>query len=183
MVITEAGVDDIGDAATSGWAAQMPAPEYLALLARYDQVLAADNYVLGATIFTLKDSEWPSFEIDGEVLGRLADYVAGQRWRHRAGWTLASARFSSSSRGIEIEPPYAFTAEPEVIEAGAAATLRWHVEGARGVFFNGREVAPHAAETVTPERTTGYRLHIELHDESFKDLDVVVTMGAGGQRA
>ena len=60
VVITEAGVDDIGDAGTSGWAAQMTAGQYLELLARYDQAISADNYVLGATIYTLKDPNWPS---------------------------------------------------------------------------------------------------------------------------
>ncbi len=79
VVITEAGIDDMGDANTSGWRAQGLTPRaYVDLLASYDTLLAPDDYVLGATVFTLKDPGWPSFEIDGEALTTLADHVAAQ---------------------------------------------------------------------------------------------------------
>lgn len=79
VVITEAGIDDIGDAHTSGWIAQgLTARAYVDLLAGYDALLGEDSYVLGATVYTLKDPGWPSFEIDGEALSTLADHVSSQ---------------------------------------------------------------------------------------------------------
>ena len=79
VVITEAGIDDIGNPQASGWIAQgLTARAYIDLLASYDTLLGEDDYVLGATVYTLKDPGWPSFEIDGEALHTLADHVSSR---------------------------------------------------------------------------------------------------------
>ena len=183
VVITEAGVDDIGDAGTSGWAAHMTAGQYLELLAQYDQTISVDNYVLGATIYTLKDPNWASFEIEGEVLGRLADYMAGKGGGTVLGESWPLPEFQAASSVEEVEIYYEFTVTPELIAAGESATLRWHVEGARAVFINNQEVAPQGERVVTPQRTTGYRLHIEFYDQSHKDLDAIAIVDAHTRRA
>ena len=46
------------------------------------------------------------------------------------------------------------------------------------MFLNGQEVAPQGERVVTPQRTTGYRLHIEFYDQSFKDLDALAIVDA-----
>lgn len=176
VVITEAGVDDIGDANTSGWAAHMSAAEYRNLLARYDDVLAADNYVLGATIYTLKDPDWRSFDIDGEMLGRLADYMAEKGGGTVLGPVWPVPDFSSADKGAEIEPTYAFAVEPAHINAGQTATLRWQVEGATGVFLNGEQVSSRGERVVAPQRTTVYRLHVDFADRSYKELEAAVAV-------
>jgi hypothetical protein len=130
--------------------------------------------VLGATVYTLKDPKWPSFEIDGEMLGRLSDYIAGKGGGTVLGDVWPAPDFSADARGAEIEISYQFTVKPKTISAGETATLRWQVEGARAVFLGGQEVTPHGEREVVPSRTTGYRLHIEFPDGSYKDLDAVV---------
>ena len=135
--------------------------------------ISADDYVLGATIYTLKDPNWPSFEIDGDVLGRLADYMAGKGGGTVLGDTWPVPEFLAASSAEEVEISYEFTVTPELIAAGDSATLRWQVEGARAVFLNDQEVTPQGERVVTPQRTTGYRLHIEFYDQSFKDLDAL----------
>ena len=67
---------------------------------------------------------------------------------------------------------------PALLTAGESATLRWQVEGARAVFLNDQEVTPQGERVVTPQRTTGYRLHIEFYDQSFKDLDALAIVDA-----
>lgn len=180
VVITETGVDDIGSPSQSGWAAQMTAEAYLKWLAEYDSFLAADDYVLGATVYTLGDPKWPSFEIDGEVLGRLADHMAG-----KGGGTVLGPLWPvpdfSGIKGAGIEPSYTFKARPARIKAGASTTLRWQVEGAVGVFLDGEEVPPHGKRAVAPQQTTSYRLHIDFPDLSHKDLDVVVVVRAAAK--
>jgi hypothetical protein len=183
VVITETGVDERGDPATSGWAAQMTAAEYLRWLAEYDDCINADPYVLGATIYTLKDPLWPSFEIAGEALGRLAEYAAGKGGGTVLGEAWPVPDFVARSRGEEIETSYSFVVKPRRTKQGKAATLRWQVTGASGVYLNGQEVTPDGERVVVPQRTTGYRLHIEFPDLSYKDLDVVAAVDARVTRA
>ena len=46
------------------------------------------------------------------------------------------------------------------------------------MFLNDQEVTPQGERVVTPQRTTGYRLHIEFYDQSFKDLDALAIVDA-----
>lgn len=181
VVITEAGVDDLGDPGTSGWAVQMTAPAYIDLLARYDEMLAADDYVLGATVYTLKDPDWPSFEIEGEALGRLADYMASRGGGTVLGPVWPVPNFEVAGRGEEEVIAYAFTVEPDAITAGQSARLSWQVRGATRVLLDGSAVTLQGAATVWPATTTGYRLHIEFNDGSHKDLNVVVVVDAAAR--
>ena len=180
-MITEAGVDDIGDAATSGWAAHMSAAAYIDLMARYDDLLAADDYVMGATLYTLKDPDWPSFDLEGEALARLTDYVAAKGGGTVLGNVWPVPTFDAGSRGVEEEASYAFSARPGTIAAGDSARLSWQVEGAGSVFFDDMEVAPQGTRTVQPASTTGYRLHVEFPDGSYKDLSAVVVVDAASR--
>jgi hypothetical protein len=53
---------------------------YIDQLAWYDQELRRDDYVIGATVFTVggrQISEWQSFDIT-DILTRLARYVVSQ---------------------------------------------------------------------------------------------------------
>lgn len=133
VVITEAGIDDLGDAHASGWAAHnISVRDYVNLLAQYDALLAEDEYVLGATIYTLKDHDWPSFEIEGEVLSRLADHVANRGGGAVLGETWQARKLVTSSKGAEpqVSPPV--IAKPDVTAHGEAAALTIRVINRRG---------------------------------------------------
>jgi len=84
LLITECGIDsgachwDPGS--QGGWRAFTNAQGYLEQLAWYDGILQGDDYVAGAAIFcwgTL-DPTWDSFDLRGEMIGLLADYLVEQ---------------------------------------------------------------------------------------------------------
>lgn len=52
-------------------------------------------------------------------------------------------------------------ADRQQIQAGECTTVRWDVEGARAVYFNGEGVAGHDSRLVCPGVTTHYDLNVE----------------------
>ena len=72
LVITECGIDG-----GAGWKKFTNAQDYFHQLVWYDTLLKEDTFVLGATIYSLElpDPQWDSFDIAGEVLNSLIDYI------------------------------------------------------------------------------------------------------------
>lgn len=72
LIITECGIDG-----GTGWKNFTNAKDYLQQLEWYDNLLKEDDYVLAATIYSLElpDPKWDSFDIAGEVLDTLIDYI------------------------------------------------------------------------------------------------------------
>lgn len=122
VVITEAGIDDIGDAHTSGWIAQGLTPRaYVDLLAGYDALLGEDDYVLGATVYTLKDPGWPSFEIDGEALATLTDHVSSRGGGVVLGDTWPALRFDQPTALAPFAGVRGTTAAVRIVDRSGAA--------------------------------------------------------------
>lgn len=81
ILITECGADD---GHNNGWQKYMPADQFMALLANYDQELLKDDYVLGATIFQYGGgAPWQTFNV-ATIGKRIADYVSSVG----GGWTV-----------------------------------------------------------------------------------------------
>jgi hypothetical protein len=81
LVITECGVDNVGWIAGCcsypGWKLRFSWREYFNQLVWYDNVLKADDYVIGATIFSLEIYDWENFDIGvPELMLWLTNYVA-----------------------------------------------------------------------------------------------------------
>ena len=76
MILTETGVDQRGDPATSGWKARGDAATYENWLAWFDSEIKRDPYIIGATIFQIGDTYWSSFNIE-EIADWLANYLKG----------------------------------------------------------------------------------------------------------
>ncbi|MEA3345908.1 MAG: hypothetical protein U9Q78_06660 [Chloroflexota bacterium] len=84
FLITECGIDsgaahwDPG--AQGGWRSFTDAQDYLDQLIWYDQNLQEDDYVAGATIFCLGtlDPTWDTFDLSGEMVSLLANYLREQ---------------------------------------------------------------------------------------------------------
>jgi hypothetical protein len=77
LILTEGGVDQTGNPATSGWQARGPASYYQRWLNWFDRQIQQDSYVLGCTLFENGDSGgWPSFELE-PIAGWLGNYLAG----------------------------------------------------------------------------------------------------------
>jgi len=81
LVITECGVDNVGwvggCCGYPGWKLAYTWREYLDQLIWYDSVLKADDYVIGATIFSLEIYNWENFDIGvPELMLWLTNYVA-----------------------------------------------------------------------------------------------------------
>lgn len=73
MILTEAGVDHVGEPAQSGWQARGDAGKFQNWLQWYDGQIKQDARILGATIFQVCDTAlWSSFSIDP-----IADWFAG----------------------------------------------------------------------------------------------------------
>jgi hypothetical protein len=81
LVITETGIDGgVSPPCNSGgcgWKGYQSSDNYFNQLKWYDSLLQQDSYVLGATIFCLElpDPAWNSFDIAGDVLNKLIEYV------------------------------------------------------------------------------------------------------------
>ncbi len=79
LVITECGIDGgvLGEPEeiNHGWRSYQSPESYFEQLQWYDSLLKADDYVLGATIFSLEIHNWGDFDISGRVSELLTDYV------------------------------------------------------------------------------------------------------------
>ncbi len=56
-----------------------------------------------------------------------------------------------------------FRADAPWVMAGQCTTLRWDVEGVRGVYFNGQGQPGHASADVCPAQTQTFVLHVVLN--------------------
>jgi hypothetical protein len=77
LILTEGGVDQSGDPATSGWQARGSAPDYEHWLNWFDQQMQQDSYVLGCTLFEIGNPEswgWPSFDLE-PIAGWMKNYL------------------------------------------------------------------------------------------------------------
>jgi hypothetical protein len=72
ILITECGIDD---GQNQGWMQYATADDYLAQLAWYDSELMKDDYVAGASIFTIDGKDWRYFDVL-HIVGRIGDYIA-----------------------------------------------------------------------------------------------------------
>ena len=75
LAITETGVDGV---APTGWKNHYSGDQYLSQLQWYDSLMRQDDYVLGATIFSLEIPGWAPFDI-APIAGPLTDYVRNSR--------------------------------------------------------------------------------------------------------
>ena len=81
LVITECGVDNVGNVSGccsySGWKLGYSWLEYINQLIWYDSILKVDDYVIGATIFSLEIPGWENYDIGvPELMFWLTKYVA-----------------------------------------------------------------------------------------------------------
>ena len=56
-----------------------------------------------------------------------------------------------------------FRADAPWVIAGQCTTLRWDVEGVRGVYFNGQGQPGHGSVDVCPAQTQTFVLHVVLN--------------------
>jgi uncharacterized protein YraI len=56
-----------------------------------------------------------------------------------------------------------FRADSPWVIAGQCTTLRWDVEGVRGVYFNGQGQPGHGSQDVCPAQTQTFVLHVVLN--------------------
>jgi hypothetical protein len=75
FILSEAGVDDVGDPAKSGWLARGNTDQYKQWLQWFDSEIRKDQYVLGATLFQIGDPNWSSFNIES-IANWLSDYLS-----------------------------------------------------------------------------------------------------------
>ncbi|MBA3945719.1 MAG: hypothetical protein H0X37_14270 [Herpetosiphonaceae bacterium] len=74
MFLTEAGVDECGNPARSGWQDRGTAEDYKKWLVWFDSQITRDPYITAATIFQIGDSHWSSFNIE-PIASWLASYL------------------------------------------------------------------------------------------------------------
>lgn len=74
VLITEAGADFNGE---HGFMGKIGVPQYMSMLARYDQQLMRDPYVVGATIFCygIDDKRWQTYDIAGDFRRVLREHI------------------------------------------------------------------------------------------------------------
>ncbi|MGB8647481.1 MAG: hypothetical protein WCF84_19770 [Anaerolineae bacterium] len=72
ILITECGIDD---GTNHGWKTYASADSYISQLAWYDSELSKDDYVIGATIFTIDGKDWADFDLL-PMMRPLASYIA-----------------------------------------------------------------------------------------------------------
>ncbi len=74
ILITECGVDYNGE---HGYKGKVPIPQHMSMLARYDQELMRDPYVIGAVIYCygVDDKKWVTYDIGGEMTRVLREYI------------------------------------------------------------------------------------------------------------
>jgi hypothetical protein len=90
----------------------------------------------------------------------------------------------------ESAPIINFTADTTLIRSGECATIRWHVEGVREVYFfakgqgwKGHGVVGTGDREVCPSKTTEYRLRVIKRDGSVavRKIEVQVQAQKGSQ--
>lgn len=64
FIISEGGIDQTGDPATSGWQARGTELNYADWLEWFDSELQKDPNVIGVTLFQSGDSYWSSFDLE-----------------------------------------------------------------------------------------------------------------------
>jgi hypothetical protein len=75
VILTEAGIDKLGNPQQDGWQARGTREQFEAWLTWFDARLQEDPYVLGATLFQSGDARgWPSFDTE-PVNGWLARHL------------------------------------------------------------------------------------------------------------
>jgi hypothetical protein len=75
LILTEGGVDQSGDPATSGWQARGTAEQFERWLNWFDFQMRQDPYVLGCTLFENGDaSGWSSFDLE-PIAAWMRDYL------------------------------------------------------------------------------------------------------------
>jgi len=79
LILSEGGVDQSGNGATSGWQARGTANQYKQWLSWFDTEIRKDSYVIGVTLFQSGDANlWPSFDTE-PINPWLADYIRQNR--------------------------------------------------------------------------------------------------------
>ncbi len=68
-----------------------------------------------------------------------------------------------------------FRADAPWVIAGQCTTLRWDVEGVRGVYFNGQGQPGHSSSDVCPTQTQTYVLHVVLN-AGYQDRAMTVAV-------
>ena len=80
------------------------------------------------------------------------------------------------------EPPQPtnpnFRADATVIDAGNCTTLRWDVEGIKGVYLNGEGQSGHGSMRVCPGQTTRYTLRVIEQSDEPSDWPLQVRVNA-----
>ncbi|HVM48685.1 MAG TPA: malectin domain-containing carbohydrate-binding protein [Candidatus Acidoferrum sp.] len=97
LILTEGGVDQSGNPATSGWQARGSAAQYECWLNWFDRQLNQDAYVLGCTLFENGDpAGWSSFDLE-PIAGWMSNYLAGP-----ATWPAPPAGVSANPSGSTV---------------------------------------------------------------------------------
>ncbi|MFQ3586392.1 MAG: hypothetical protein SNJ74_05265 [Fimbriimonadaceae bacterium] len=78
VILTEGGVDDVGDPQNSGWQARGTQEKFKNWLKWFDQEMQLDPYVIGCTLFQIGDPWWSSFDVE-PIAPWLADYIRSKR--------------------------------------------------------------------------------------------------------
>lgn len=68
-----------------------------------------------------------------------------------------------------------FRADAPYLPLGACTSLRWDVEGVRGVYLEGRGQPGHGSEEVCPRETRTYVLHVVLN-AGYLDRAITITV-------
>lgn len=78
IFIGECGIDGgVRGEHGQGWRDYATEDEYLEQLAWYDSKLMEDPYIMGATVFTVCNWDWHSFDLGESLAMKLASYIAG----------------------------------------------------------------------------------------------------------
>jgi hypothetical protein len=97
LILTEGGVDDSGNPATSGWQYRGTAAQYERWLNWLDNQMGQDAYVLGCTLFENGDpTGWSSFDLE-PIAGWLKTYLTNP-----ATWLLPPTGVSATLAGNAV---------------------------------------------------------------------------------
>ena len=106
LAITETGVDVVPPV---GWKNHFTGEEYFSQLIWYDSLLLEDDYVMGATIFSLEIPNWNDFDI-APIMGLVTEHV-----RNGSGNIPPVVAITSPAAGATFNAP-------ATIEIGASAS-------------------------------------------------------------
>jgi hypothetical protein len=82
----------------------------------------------------------------------------------------------TSTTPVQVQFSISFSADKSRIDEGECTDIRWRVEGAVAVRFEGDRAAPVDREKVCPKKDTTYRLTVELPDGNRASREVEVTV-------